>query len=290
MKLGFYNSCFMGWDLEKTARWASESGFESLELRAVPDYPFIDWNRVADGETRTVLEPMERYGLSICGLMWGALPFLHPDAALREQAADRLRMLIRAAKLCGIPLVSTFTGRDPLKTPEEQLDLLTEVFTPLVGEAESAGVKIAFENCPMWPYWPPRFNIAITPHLWGEIFSRLQSDYVGLNFDPSHLVWQGVDYIQAVRDFRHKIFLAQAKDTEVMPNTQRTGGHFHPEWWRHRVPGQGDVDWNKFVSVLHEIGYNGVLSIEHEDPIWHGTDQKVERGLLIAAHHLRQWL
>lgn len=290
MKLGFYNSCFMDWDLETTAAFAAQNGFAALELRGVPDYRFIDWSRVAAGETKPVLAPLERHGLTACGLMWGALNFVHPDEGRRVQAAESLRMLIRAAKQCGIPLVSTFTGRDPLKTPEENLPAVVEAFKPLAEEAEAAGVRIAFENCPMSHFWPPHFNIAVTPHLWGEIFDRVQSRFLGLNVDPSHLIWQGVDYIDAVRMFRDRIFLAQAKDTELMPNIQRTHGMYHPDWWRHRIPGQGDVNWNKFISVLREVGYDGVLSIEHEDPIWSGTTEKVVRGLQLSAAHLRQYL
>lgn len=290
MELGFYMSCFMDRPLEAIARWARENGFTALELYAGPKYRFIDWPRVAAGETRPVLEPLERHGLKIAGMMYGQLRFLSADPATRRDAAEYLQMMIRAARNLGVPVVSTFTGRDPLRFPREQIGEAAAIFRPLAAEAEKAGVKLAFENCPMAHEWPPVHNLAVTPALWAELLRQIDSPAVGLNIDPSHLVWQGIDYIEAVRAFKDRIWLAQAKDTEVMVNIQRTHGMFDPQWWRHRIPGQGDVDWQRFVSVLHEVGYNGVLSIEHEDPIWSGTPERVERGLQLAAAHLRQFM
>ena len=290
MKLGFYNSCLMGWDIEKTFGWAWEHGFEGLELHGGPRYPHVSWNEIASGKINPLWEAQERYEIPIVGIMFGALPFLSPDENEREEALEYLEILLRASAHSNIELVSTFTGRDPLKSLEENLDLFSAVFPAVAEMAERYEVNVAFENCPMYEYWPPVHNIAVSPVIWREMFERVSSERFGLNLDPSHLVWQGVDYAQVVRDFEHRIFLAQAKDTEVLPRVLREEGMLTLRWWRHRVPGQGDIRWAKFISALHEAGYEGVLSIEHEDPVWTGSEELVTRGLIQAQGHLKQFV
>ena len=290
MKIGFYNSCLMDWDLDKTFGWARDHGFEGLELYGGPRYPYVSWEEIASGKTNPLLEAQERYGIPVAGLMFGALPFLSPDESERKEALQYLEVLLRAASRSNVEVVSTFTGRDPLKTLDENLDLYAEVFPQVAEMAERYEVNLAFENCPMYEYWPPVHNIAVSPVIWNEMFVRVPSERFGLNLDPSHLVWQGVDYAQAVRDFEDRIWLAQAKDTEVLHRVLREEGMLTLRWWRHRIPGQGDVRWDKFVSSLHEAGYEGVLSIEHEDPVWTGSDEKVTRGLLLARSYLDQFV
>ncbi|MDB5085600.1 MAG: hypothetical protein JWN30_2486 [Bacilli bacterium] len=291
MKIGFYNTCVLHWDIDRTFSWAKEHGFAGVELHGGPRFEHVDWREIAAGRgVIDLLNAQEKYGVQITGLMFGALPFLSPDPELRKRAALGIDTLLRAAARLEVKVVSTFTGRDPGKSIEENLDLFAEVFPAIAAKAEEYGVTLAFENCPMYEFWPPVYNIAVSPFMWKELFSRVPSTALGLNIDPSHLVWQGIDCAQAVLDFRDRIVLAQAKDTEVLPNVLRTEGMMTCRWWRHRIPGQGDVDWNEFITALHEIGYNGVLSIEHEDPIWSGTDEKVEKGLLLAKRHLENYL
>lgn len=292
MQVGLYHSCFLDWDLEKTFKWASENGLNAVELHGGPRYKFIDWEKVAAGETKQILGLAEKYNIQIVDIMYGALPFLSPQEEERERARKYIYTLIKAAKQLEVPVVSTFTGRDPLKDIGDNIELMCKIFPPIIEEAEKNGVKLCFENCGMIEFWPPVYNIAVTPVIWEEIFKRLPSSYLGLNIDPSHLIWQGIDYVDAVLQFKDKIFMAQAKDTEMLPHVQRKQGMYtYPHnWWRHRIPGQGDVDWGKFVSALHEIGYEGAITIEHEDPIWSGTEAKVIRGVLLAADHLRQFV
>ncbi len=291
MKIGFYHSCFGEWPLDKTFAWAKQNGFYGIELHGGNRYRFIDWKALSEGRnTSEFMNLQEKYEMPITGIMHGALPYLSPDPAKREHAIETLITLIRAAANTGVKIVSTFTGRDSDKTVEENLDLFGQVFPRIAEIAEKHDVTVAFENCPMYEFWPPVYNIAVSPYLWNELFARVPSKAFGLNIDPSHLVWQGIDYVQAVYDFKDRIVLAQAKDTEVLPNVLRTQGMLTMKWWRHRIPGQGDVDWNKFITALHEIGYDGVLSIEHEDPIWTGTDKKVQQGLLLAKRHLEQFI
>lgn len=291
MKVGLYQSCFLHWDLAKTFEWAKANGFHGIELHGGPRYRFIDWKEAAEGKGVAEINRLqERYGIPVTGIMFGALPYLSPIPEQREQAAETIKTLLQAAARIGAKAVSTFTGRDPALTVEDNLPAVADVFAGIAEFAERQNVRLAFENCPMYEFWPPTHNIAVSPALWRELFDRVPSPALGLNIDPSHLVWQGIDYVQAVHDFKDKIVLAQAKDTEVLPNRLRTEGMMTCKWWRHRIPGQGDIDWNKFVTALHDIGYDGILSIEHEDPVWSGDDGKVEKGLLLAKRHLELFL
>lgn len=290
MEIGFYNSCLMDWGLDRTFSWAKEQGFGGVEIHGGPRYPHVPWREIAAGKTNPLQKAQERYGIPVVGIMFGALRFLSPDERERQKALDNLEVLLKVAARSGIGLVSTFTGRDPLKTLEENLEDYSRVFPRVAELAERYEVDLAFENCPMYEFWPPVHNIAVSPVVWREMFERVPSERFGLNLDPSHLVWQGVDYERAVHDFGNRILLAQAKDTEVLPRVLRDEGMLTLRWWRHRVPGQGDVRWDRFVSALHEVGYKGVLSIEHEDPVWSGSDERVTRGLLLARRHLEQFV
>ena len=290
MEIGFYNSCLLDWDLDKTFGWARENGFAGVELHGGPRYAYVPWKEIASGKSNPLADVQERYELPVTGIMYGGMHFLSPEEKKREGAFNHLEMLLGVAARSEIGLVSIFTGRDPLKTLEENLETYSEVF-PVVAElADRYEVDLAFENCPMYEFWPPVHNIAVSPVIWAEMFERVPSRRFGLNLDPSHLVWQGIDYAQAALDFKDRIWLAQAKDTEVLDRVLREEGMLTLRWWRHRVPGQGDVCWDKFVSALHEAGYEGVLSIEHEDPVWSGSIEKVTRGLLSSRDHLGQFV
>jgi len=157
------------------------------------------------------------------------------------------------------------------------------------------------ENCPMesWLQFGLPGNFAYSPELWSALFNEVPAENFGLNFDPSHLYWLGIDYIQAVKYYSKKIFHAHAKDTEIIPEGKFRYGIFGRQidpqpwksgWWRYRIPGLGEIDWQKFISTLQEYGYDYVLSIEHEDPVWEGTEEKVKSGLQMGLKHLRQFI
>ncbi|GGD61619.1 sugar phosphate isomerase/epimerase family protein [Paenibacillus nasutitermitis] len=291
MKIGFYNSCFMEWEIERTFAWAKENGFHGIEIHGGPRYKHVDWREVAEGRcTSSIMQAQEKFGIPITGIMFGVLPFLSPEEAKRIEALQYIETLLQAASRLGVKVVSTFTGRDPAKTLEENLELYGQVFPKVADMAERYGVKLAFENCPMYEFWPPVYNIAVSPYMWRELFARVPSPALGLNIDPSHLIWQGIDIAEAIHAFKDRIVLAQAKDTELLPGVMRDQGMLTLRWWRHRIPGQGNVDWNAFITALHEISYDGILSIEHEDPVWSGSDDKVARGLLLAQKHLENFI
>jgi sugar phosphate isomerase/epimerase len=190
--------------------------------------------------------------------------------------------------------VGTFIGRHPGLSVKENVALAERIFPRLVDYAGERGVKIIIENCVMEGWHPDGYpgNIAYSPELWEWMFSL----GLYLNYDPSHLLWIGIDPVTALKPYVDRIPHAQAKDTQLDPLARDRYGFFgktlsreHPwdeGWWRYRVPGLGQVDWSGVVDALYEGGFTGVLSVEHEDPVWGGTEEKVKQGLRIAHRTL----
>src|SRR4051794_22692725 len=289
--------------LEEVAAWAGEHGYEALELAAWPqlgDRPFTASHlRVETGfderEAERVLTMLADHGLTL-----SALAFydnnLHPDPAQRTAIHDHVRACIDAAALLGGVPVGTFVGRDPSKSVAENLrEAESEVLPPLVDHAGERGVKLMIENCAMKGWTPDGApgNLAYSPELWEWMFSL----GLYLNFDPSHLLWLGIDPIAAVRPYVDRVAHAHAKDAEVFPDrrdrygvfgktVERTDG-WDSGWWRYRMPGLGQIDWRRFVDALYEGGFDGVLSVEHEDPEWGGDEDRVKAGLEVAHRTLR---
>jgi sugar phosphate isomerase/epimerase len=301
MKLGFLTACLPGLSLEAIADFAAGSGYEALEVAAWPvlgDRPFTathvnvtNFGGARADEVRTLFA--ER------NLTLSSLAFydnnLHPDAAERDRINDHVLACIDAAALLGCPTVGTFVGRDPGRTVRENLTEAERVFAPLVERAGEKGVKLVIENCVMEGWHPDGYpgNLAYSPELWEWMFS------IGLylNYDPSHLVWMGIDPVEALRPYVDHVAHAQAKDSQIFPHQRNRYGYpgrainrpnpWDVGWWRYRVPGLGDVDWRRVVDTLYEGGFDGVLSVEHEDPVWTGSDDRIKAGLEIAHRTLR---
>ena len=301
MKLGFLTSCLPGRTLEQIATWAAGNGFEALEVAAWPDLgdrPFtathlkVEKFGEADAEATRAL--FERTGLTLSSLAFYDNN-LHPDPTERAAINRHVAACIDAAALLGVPTVGTFVGRDPTKSVAENLRQAEKLFPPLIDMAGEKGIKLIIENCVMEGWHPDGYpgNLAYSPELWEWMFSL----GLYLNFDPSHLMWMGIDPIAAVRPYVDRIPHAQAKDIELFPERRNRYGWpgravdrpdpWDVGWWRYRVPGLGQVDWTRVVDALYEGGFDGVLSVEHEDPLWGGTEEKIETGLRVAYRTLR---
>jgi len=303
MKLGLFTSAFPGLSLEQVAEWAAASGFEMLELAAWP--PSRADRRYA-GVTHVDAENLDRpraaalrdllgsLGLGISSLGYYPNP-LDPDPSVADPARAHLRKVIDAAVLLEVPVVGTFVGRDRHRSVEENLAVFREVWPPLVRYARERGIRIAIENCPMLfsqDEWPGGKNLAATPAIWSRLWELLPDDTFGLNLDPSHLVWQMIDCERVVREFAPRIFHVHAKDMLI----DREGLYRHGilsqgmGWQVPRLPGLGDMDWKRFLAALYRAGYDGTVSVEHEDRNFEGSDELVQRGFLIARDHLRPWI
>jgi sugar phosphate isomerase/epimerase len=299
MKLGFLTACFRSTPLDEIAKWAGANGFQTLELSSSPmapgnrsdnqfDVANMNAERIAAFKGLCAKAGIEISCLTYCDNVLAA------DDARRQAVHAHLRKVIDAAAMLGTRNVSTFVGRNERKTVRESTDEAIPVFRELLAYAAGKGVRIAIENWPGVGVAGEGLigNIFASPQVWETMFEALPVDNFGLNFDPSHLYWQGIDYLRAARDFSERIFHVHVKDTEVFAERVARAGTILPanRWYRYRIPGFGAVDWPKFISVLAEAGYDYALSTEHEDPVWSGSEDKVKAGLLLGKQYLSQFV
>jgi sugar phosphate isomerase/epimerase len=301
MKLGFLTACLPKRPLSDIAAWAEAHGYEALEVAAWPalgDRPFTATHLdVAAYDRDEMLGVFERHGLTLSSVAYYDNN-LHPDVEERAAINEHVLRCIDAAADLGCPTVGTFVGRHPGRSVRENLADAEEVFAPLVAHAGERNVKLIIENCVMEGWHPDGYpgNLAYSPELWEWMFAL----GLYLNFDPSHLLWIGVDPVAAVRPYLDRIPHAQAKDVELFADRRDRYGFFGRTleredpwdvgWWRYRVPGLGQVDWVRLVDAMYEGGFDGVLSVEHEDPVWGGTEERIEAGLEVAHRTLRPLL
>lgn len=306
MHLGFLTVCLGNMELKDKAKWASENGFKSLEIACWPqvnsrDYSScdIDVETLTEEKAEEIKKYMKDYGLSISSLAYYDNN-LDPDSEKRAYINNHTKKCIDAAVMLGTSMVGTFIGRDPNKNLKENFDEFEKVFGDIVDYAERKGIKIIIENCPMegWQKEGLPGTISFTPELWEEMFRRIPSMNFGLNLDPSHLLFQLIDYVKVVPAFKDRIFHVHAKDAEIFNDKLEWYGVFNRQfpkkgetgYWRFRMPGLGQVDWNKFIKALKDVGYDGVISIEHEDPLYEGSEEKVKEGLKLGYDHLKQFI
>jgi sugar phosphate isomerase/epimerase len=300
VKLGLLTAAFPSLSLEEVAGWAAANGFDALEVACWPSggerrrysgVSHIDVEKFDAAGAKKVQELLRRHNLVISALAYYPNN-LDPDPAAREAANDHLRSVIEAAQRLGVGIVGTFVGRDQHRSVEDNLEDVKQVWPPLVRFASEHGVKIAIENCPMIfsaDEWPGGRNLAYSPALWRRLFEIIPDDNFGLNFDPSHLVWQFIDIERAVREFAPRIFHVHAKDMEVDRDGLYEQGvmSLGMGWQIPRLPGLGEVRWDRFIGALYAVGYDWVISIEHEDRKFEGELDLVQRGFLLARNTLR---
>jgi sugar phosphate isomerase/epimerase len=304
MKLGMLTACLPQLSLADVAAWAARTGYEALEVAVWPSTGGRDFEAshldVTDFGPREVEQTQQlfaRHNLTLSAFAYYENN-LHPDPARRTEFHNHLRHAIDAASALGVPHVGTFVGRDWTRPVNENLSMAEPIFREIVDYAGERNVKIIIENCVMEGWHPDGYpgNLAYSPELWEWMFS------VGLylNWDPSHLTWIGIDPVATIAPYADRIVHAQAKDVEILPGAIDRYGFFGKAvgrkdpwdvgWWRYRVPGRGQVNWGAVVDALYENGFTGTLSVEHEDPVWGGTETKVKQGLEIAHRTLRPLL
>lgn len=299
MKLGLLTACLPGERLEDIAGWAREHGYQALEVAAWPDRPGRDWEAshldvesFGQGEADRVSALFAEHDLTLSAVAYYENN-LHEDPATREATHEHLRRCIDAAQMLGCGLVGTFVGRDLSRTVRDNLALAEKVLPPLVDYAADRGVRLVVENCPMEGWHPDGApaNLAYSPELWDWMASL----GLWLNYDPSHLVPLGIDPLSALVAHRDKVLHVQAKDVQVNAAARNRYGvlgrvidrePWDTGWWQYRVPGLGDVEWRRIVDALYVGGYEGVISVEHEDPVWSGSPDRVKQGLVLAERTL----
>lgn len=308
MRLGFLTVALENMSLDEKIDWAYDNGFDCIEVGCWPmendrDYSTSDINvdTIDKAEADRINDHLKEKGLCISSLAYYDNN-LHHDLTIRAFNNTHLKKVIDAAELLGVELVGTFIGRNSELSLTENFKEFEVVFRDILEYAKNKGIKLMIENCPM-PAWDRdglAGTISYSPELWDKMFSTLDYDNFGLNFDPSHLVWLGVDYIKAIRDYKDKIFHFHAKDTtcckEELSYYSIFGKQFDRKdgfdlgWVHAKLPGNGDVDWAGVFEALKSIGYKGVVSIEHEDPDYEKDINLLKEGILIGKSNLEKYM
>jgi sugar phosphate isomerase/epimerase len=303
MKLGFVSAILPEYSLEALVSFASKEGFTSVELMCWPPgksdrryagVTHLDASNLSAGSVVAVQELLGSHQIAISGLGYYPNP-LSADALEAEVATSHLRKVIDAAAVLEIGLVNTFIGRDPALSVDANWPRFLETWKPLIGHAEARGVKVAIENCPMLfdaDQWPGGKNLATTPAIWRRMFDAIPSPNFGLNFDPSHFIWQQIDYVKPLTEFKDRIFHVHAKDARIEPSALNEHGLLaYPKLWHTpKIPGMGDVRWGGFFGALSDAGYQGHVAIEVEDRAFEGSLELRQDSLRISRRFLLQYL
>jgi sugar phosphate isomerase/epimerase len=303
MKLGLLTAPFPDTPLAEVADWAAGAGFEVLEIACWPraagpsrryaGTSHVDVAAVSEAEASEIVAALGAKGLAISGLGYYPNP-LHPDAAHRDAVIAHLKRVIAAAARMGVGLVNTFLGGDAARSVDANWDVALAVWPEIVAFARGHGVRLAFENCPMIfsaDEWPGGHNVAYAPRVWRRILEAWGDD-VGMNFDPSHLVWQMIDQDRFIREFGPHMAHVHAKDLMIDRDGLYERGILSAGvgWQVPRMPGLGEVDWPGFFAGLYRAGYDGPVVIEHEDRRFEGSDAAIKRGFLLARDVLRPYV
>ena len=303
MKLGFITAICDGMTLEEVVEFASEHGFECLEVACWPKgdaqrryagVSHIDVANLTQQKADEIKKYCKEKRIEISSLAYYP-NMLEPDLDKRKEYLSHLYQLIDASVLLDVNMITTFIGRDPKKTVSENLKMVKEVWVPIVRYAEEKEVKIAIENCPMLfteDEWPGGQNLMTSPANWRKVFEILDSKNIGINYDPSHFVWQQIDYIKPIYEFRDKIFHVHYKDIKVYQDKLKDVGIMATplEYMSPKLPGLGDINWGKYVSALTDIGYDGFTCIEVEDKSFEKNLEDAKKALLLSKRYLRNFV
>ena len=305
MKLGFVSAILDQSSYEEMMDIASSLGFECVEVACWPQgkaerryagVSHIDAERVLEDDAYAahILSYAKDKGVEISSLAFYPNT-MDGDLEKRAAAIEHLKNLIRASAKLGVGMVTTFIGRDQARTVEANLELVKEIWPPILDLAKEQGVKVAIENCPMLfgpDQWPGGQNLMTTPAIWKKVFELLPYDNFGINYDPSHFVWQMIDYIKPIYEFRDKIFHVHYKDIKLYPDRlDRVGIMAYPlDFMSPKLPGLGDVDWGRYVSALTDIGYDGCTCIEVEDKAFEGSLENVVKSLKLSKRYMEQFV
>ena len=299
MKLGFVTALLPELSFDAVVKTAADLGYSCVEVMCWPPgkaerryagVSHLDVSRLDPNSIKATRDLLGSHGVSISGLGYYPNP-LAADRSEAEAAVTHLAKVIDAASALGVNVVNSFVGRDPALTVEANWARFLETWTPLVAHAESRGVRIGIENCPMLfgaDEWPGGENLAISPAIWRRMFADIPSPSFGLNFDPSHFVWQGMDYCAVLGEFRERLVHVHAKDARLDREGIASHGVLsYPKLWHTpKLPGLGDVQWGRFFGALTDAGYDGPVVVEVEDRSFEGSLAKRRESLEISRRFL----
>lgn len=303
MKLGFVSAILPDFSLSEVVDFAAAEGFACVELMCWPEGPavrryagvtHVDVSDFNQDKADRVREVMEEAGVEISGLGYYPNP-LTPDADEARVSVEHLKKVIAGAALLGVDTVNTFVGRDWTRSVDDNWPRFVEVWKPLLAFAEDHRVRIGIENCPMLftrDEWPGGKNLAHSPAVWRRMFEEIPSESFGLNYDPSHLVWQHMDPVRPVYEFASRIFHVHAKDVKVLRQKLDDEGVLAAplKWHVPKLPGLGDVPWGRFLSALTDVGYRGPVAIEVEDRAYEDSLEMRKLALRQSRSYLSQYI
>ena len=303
MQLGFVSAILPDHTLEDVFASANEIGYDCVEIMCWPigkatrryaGVTHIDAANLNDTETNRIAELVQQYGVQISGL--GYYPnALSPDEEESTQAIAQIRAVISAAAKLGIGRMNTFIGRDWTKSVDDNWPRFLETWKPLIAHAENENVKVGIENCPMFftsDEWPGGKNLAHSPAIWERMFCDIPSQHFGLNYDPSHMIFQHMDYLTPMQTFADKLFHVHAKDVRLdQDRLDLVGILANPnQYHTPKLPGMGGVDWGRFFSSLTDTGYQGPVCVEVEDRAFEGSPESCKAALQQSYNFLRNYV
>lgn len=303
MKIGFVSAILPELSLEEVFKIASEIGYECVEVMCWPagkasrryaGVTHIDLQEFGEEEVDQVQSLVTKYGVQISALGYYPNP-LSPDLAEAEVASAQIIKMIQAASDLNLSVINSFAGRDPKKTVEENWPRFVDVWKPILDFADKRQIKVGIENCPMLfdqNQWPGGLNLATSPEIWTKMFQEFPTENFGLNFDPSHFVWQGMDYLKAIREYGNRFFHVHAKDVRVDREELAFHGNlaFPSKTHTPKLPGMGDVNWGQFFGALSDAGFQGAVCVEVEDRAFEGSLEDRIRSLKQSYQFLRSYV
>ncbi|MDR0854322.1 MAG: sugar phosphate isomerase/epimerase [Clostridiales Family XIII bacterium] len=303
MKLGFVSAILDDYSFEEMIDTAHDLGFACVEVACWPvgkaerryaGVSHIDVDHLTDAKVKYIKDYCNERGVEISSLAFYPNT-LDADLEKRKANVSHLKKVIKASAKLGVGMVTTFIGRDQHKTIDENLKIAAKVWPPIIKLAEELDIKIGIENCPMLfgkEQWPGGHNIMTTPANWRKVFDLLGSDNLGINYDPSHFVWQFIDYIKPIYEFKDRIFHVHIKDIKLYEDRlSDVGSMAYPlDFMAPKLPGLGDVDWGKYISAMTDIGYDGYICIEVEDRAFEGSKEKVLESLALSKKYIGQFV
>jgi sugar phosphate isomerase/epimerase len=303
MQPGFVSAILPELSLEELVDYAAQLGYQCIEVccwpvgkaeRRYAGVTHIDVDKLDAGRAEEINRYFAGKGIYISALGYYPNP-MDADAEKREFYSAHIRKVIDASALLGINKINTFIGRDKTKNVDENFELFRTIWKPLIQYAESKKVKVGIENCPMLftgDEWPGGNNLAITPAIWRRMFSEIPSDYFGLNYDPSHLLWMQMDYLKPLYEFKDKLFHIHIKDARVYKEKLDEVGILATplEFHSPKLPGMGDINWGKFFSTLNDVRYHGPVCVEVEDKAYENTLEDRKFSLAISRKYLSQFV
>ncbi len=302
LDLGFVSAILAEKSFEEVMNFASQNEFKCVEIMCWPvgkaerryaGVTHINVDEVSDADVARIKRVQNESKVYISGLGYYPNP-LDPDKKQADFFIEHIKKVIRTAAKLELGVVNTFIGRDPVKSIEDNLKIFADVWHGIIKVAEENNIKIGIENCPMLftrDEWPGGKNLATTPAIWKKMFELIPSPALGLNYDPSHLVWMQMDEVKPIYDFREKLFHIHLKDVKIYPEKlNEVGIMAYPlDYHSPKIPGLGDVDWRGFFSALTSVKYRGPVCIEVEDKAYEDSQEDIEAAILTSRNFVKQF-